>query len=93
MVALRDLAKQIETQSEAESKALDLKGKNVRGPSLIAEQFYLGKTWKATVEGSDNRYIALRFKGAAHKDQKGERTMLAENPRLIDLGEGDVYIF
>jgi hypothetical protein len=93
MVALRELAKQIETQQEDDSKAAELKGKNVRGPSLIPDQFYLGKSWKATTEGSDNRYLALRFKGCAHKDKDGQRTPLAENPRLIDLKPGDVYLF
>jgi hypothetical protein len=93
MVALRELAKQIETPQEADSKAGELKGKNVRGPSLIAEQMYLGKSWKPTTEGSDNRFLALRFKGCAHKDKDGQRTPLAENPRLIDLKPGDVYLF
>jgi hypothetical protein len=91
MAAIRDLAKQIETLKIADSKALELKGRNVRGPSLIAGQLYLGKSWKVTVEGSDNVWMALRFVGSGRKDN--ERTLYEENPRLIDMKEGDYYFF
>jgi hypothetical protein len=92
MASLRDLAKQIETHKLADSKALELKGKNVRGPSLKPGQIYLAKTWKTTVEDSDNVFLALRFVGSGSNANK-DKQMYEENPRLIDMKEGDFYRF
>ncbi len=93
MASLKDLAKAIETTKLSDSKAVELKGKNVRGPSLIPNQFYLGKTWKTTMQDSDNVFLALRFVGSGHLTDDDHKEMYKENPRLIDMKDGDRYWF
>lgn len=90
--SFKDLTKVVETNRLADSKALQIQGKNVRGPSLIPNQIYLAKTWKTTVPDSDNVFLVMKFLGSANIKGK-ERVMYADNPRLIDMKEGDRFLF
>jgi hypothetical protein len=92
MTALRDLARQIETPSYADSKVDEIKGKNVRGPSLVPGEMYIAKAWKPTVEGSDNVYFAVKFLEAVALVEDS-RQRYEDNPRLIDMKAEDRYVF
>ena len=93
MVMLKDLAKRIETTKLEDSEAEQLKGPNVRTPSLIVGQLYLVKCWKPVEQGSDNIWKVVRFSGSGHQEDLDNRIMFDENPRIKDMKSKDYYFF
>lgn len=94
MVTLKELATKVETVKISDSKADSLRGPNVRTPSLIINQIYLSKSWKPTIEGSDNIWRVVKFIGSGRQEEGSEQIELFEsNPRIKDMKEGDYYFF